>query len=81
MASLDSIIKIESEVRPCYVEGKKALFHKFSHEKSPIFNDEYDFAIVEYEDGKIDKVSPKKITFCDGKINQYAFRKLGDYNE
>ncbi len=76
MASLDSIIKIESEVRPCYVNGKKALFHKWVHNKNTInIQQEYEMAIVEYEDGHIDEVAPKEITFIDGKINEYAFRE------
>lgn len=31
-----SDIKITVELRPCYVDGKKALFHRWIHKETPI---------------------------------------------
>lgn len=36
MASLSSEIVITHELRPCYVDGKKALFHRWIDKETPI---------------------------------------------
>jgi hypothetical protein len=36
MASLSSKIVITHELRPCYVDGKKALFHRWIDKETPI---------------------------------------------
>ena len=63
MASL-SDIEIKPELRPCLVKDKKALFHKWGHTKN-LLGQEFDVAIVEYEDGQIEEVTPNNLKFCD----------------
>lgn len=70
-------ILIKSELRACYVEDKKALFHgwfPFSEIVAPsvmvgghnggVLN--YVCGLVEYINGKTDLVEPTKIRFADG---------------
>lgn len=57
--------------RPCFVkeaEYKKAIFHRwvdtsFPKEKGFILQT---LALVEYEDGSIAQIQPKKLIFADG---------------
>lgn len=80
MASLDSSIEIKQELRPCFVNDRKALFHKWVHNKDMInIQQEYEMGIVEYEDGHIDTVYPKQIKFCDEKINEVCKLKTELY--
>lgn len=85
MAGFDGTITIETgEYRPCLVDGKKALFHRWE-DKSKIVEPsvmvgghgggvlKYTVAIVEYENGSVAEVFPNYIKFVDGKINEYAF--------
>lgn len=82
---LDGTISIEqNEYRPCTVDGKKALFHRWYE-----FNDVVDagltigshpagqlkflYAIVEYEDGTIEEVAPPKVKFSDGMCTKKWF--------
>lgn len=58
------------DYRPCYVNGKKALFHKWTNNDIGCAR-----GIIEYEDGTIDIVVPYEIKFCDYKLNEYAFRE------
>lgn len=53
--------------RPCFVDGKKALFHRWT-----AYN-VIDYAIVEYEDGTVDIVHPQSIRFVTGKFDEYSF--------
>ena len=53
--------------RPCFVDGKKALFHRWT-----AYN-VIDYAIVEYEDGTVDIVHPQSIRFLPGKFDEYNF--------
>lgn len=53
--------------RPCFVDGKKALFHRWT-----AYN-VIDYAIVEYEDGTVDIVHPQSIKFVPGKFIEYNF--------
>lgn len=75
-----------SEYRPCYVDGKKALFHKWEENARPIppsmliSEDKggqvwYTMGIVEFEDGRVEEVPPTKIRFADCLIKQYAFKE------
>lgn len=77
-------ITIRIERRPCYADGKKALFHKWGERNRIIIRNIYKrglveepiretVGIVEYEDGKIDLVKPEDIRFCDGESEQYCF--------
>lgn len=76
-----------SEYRPCYVNGKKALFHKWEEFAKPIAPSaliggdpggqiKYTLGLIEYEDGQIAKVEPTCIKFCDYKLNEYAFDEM-----
>ena len=77
MAKLDSVITIQSnEYRSCVVDGKKALFHKWTERSqvippSPMVGGhgggvmKAPFGIIEYEDGKIAEVDPTSIQFLD----------------
>jgi hypothetical protein len=86
MASLNSIIEIREEYRPCLVKGKKALFHRWI-ERSEIVSPSImvgehgggiikaPFAIVEYENGEVAEVNPTAIEFQDDLIKQYCFKE------
>lgn len=68
-----------AEYRPCYANGKKALFHRWSakseivepsamiggHNGGVLF---WTVAIVEYQDGTVGEVLPTDIRFCDNKL-------------
>ena len=69
----------EPEVRPCMVCGRRAIFHRWVNSAHPVpprgteINENtryYQFrrteALVEYEDGTIDRVYPTEIRFVDG---------------
>jgi len=58
-------ITIEIELRPCMVNGVKALFHKY------IESD----ALVEYEDGTLDLINYKSIKFIDNKHKEYCWEE------
>lgn len=75
---------IETELRPCMVGDKKALFHTWNHYSeivppSPmvgghsggVLSDTY--AIVEFEDGSVEKYRAHEVRFLDGKIKEYCF--------
>ena len=93
MATLSGEIKfLTSEYRPCVVDGKKALFHKWEHraeargvggylkgqEEPKTIPLAADFAIVELENGQVKEVEPWKIKFLDSKglFNEIAFPSM-----
>ena len=68
----------ENEYRPCWVDGKKALFHHWANDARPTLpgnqkpNENarfYQFrsskAIVEFEDGTVARVWPNEVKFAD----------------
>lgn len=70
-------IIIENETRPCYVNGKKALFHRWSERRQTIPESPWigghpagfiaaTLAIIELEDGTVKEVIPSAIKFADG---------------
>lgn len=75
MARLDYVIGVER--RPCYVGGKKAMFHMWinrawvappsmavgGHAGGQLWEV---FGVVEFEDGHVETVYPKNIQFADG---------------
>lgn len=62
MAGLDGTITItNSEYRPCIVDERKALFHKWCDNTNSLR------AVVEYEDGSVALVSADLIRFLDSK--------------
>jgi len=80
----------ENEYRPCYVRGKKALFHRWANDAKPQLPDGetpgenaryYQFrstkAIVEFEDGGIGLVWPNQVVFADGgHFKDYDWRPM-----
>lgn len=68
-----------SEYRPCIVNGKKAVFHRW-HEfcnvieasimvgGAPAGQIKYTLGTVEFEDGTIEEVAPHQIKFEDFKV-------------
>ena len=73
MASLSDIV-IKSELRPCLVHGKPALFHTWEH--WALDDIKKVFGIIEDENGRIIKVNPTSIQFLNNKINEYYFDDL-----
>ena len=80
-----SNIVIEHETRPCYYEGKRAMFHSWSEHREAISESPMvgghpagiiaaTLAIIELEDGTVKEVYPEKIKFADGgKFNSIAW--------
>lgn len=77
------------DYRPCYVNKRKALFHKWAEEAYPVPpsyilpNDKggqktYAVGIIEYENGTVAEVEPNCITFADDLISQYVFKERND---
>ena len=73
-------------LRPCYVNGKKALFHKWVQRRELLSSSiargghnggevEFTLALVELEDGRAYLVQPQDVYFADsaGLFNQFAF--------
>lgn len=81
------IITQEIEYRPCYVNGRKALFHRWVNtaraqlpkgqeptENSRYFQYRTTHGLVEYEDGTVDRVWPHDIKFADhGRFQDYTW--------
>lgn len=77
----------ENEYRPCWVYGKKALFHRWANDARPTLpgNQQptenarfYQFrsskAIVEFEDGTVARVWPNEVKFDDtGFFDQFKW--------
>ena len=72
MAGFSSEIILKEELRPCFVENKKALFHKWVHIKN-LLGQEFENGIIEYEDGQVEEVKPNDIKFIDNKTKEYDF--------
>lgn len=77
-----------AEYRPCVVQLKKALFHRWTHKSeivppSPLRGGHSggvlsgEFGIIEFEDGTIAEVEPQKIRFIDEKLKEYDFTECG----
>ena len=83
MAAINEIITVSnSQYRPCFVGNKKALFHCWEHYAEPFTamligetsgQLSRTFGIVEYEDGRVVKVSPIQIRFVKGIFKGYCF--------
>lgn len=71
----------ENEYRPCWVQGKKALFHRWANDARPTVAGNqkpsenarfYQFcsskAIEEFEDGTVARVWPNEVKFADTKF-------------
>lgn len=82
------LITETNEYRPCYVNGRKALFHRWSNiakpqlpkgqepsENARYFQFRGTYGVVEFEDGTVDTVWPRDIQFADGgHFRDYAWR-------
>lgn len=90
MAEVDNHVTIFAagpEYRPCLVDGRKALFHRWVDNARPVrrkYANEDDTenyqlhnvqALVEYEDGTVARVWPQHIQFIDihPKFQEYAW--------
>lgn len=84
MATLRDITIKTSEYRPCIIEGKKALFHRWEEvakviPPSPMVGGhnggivKMTLGIIELEDGVVTEVYPHKIRFCGTQHNEYCF--------
>lgn len=76
------------DYRPCYVNGRRALFHRWittarpqlpkgqePGENARYFQFRSTHGLVEYEDGTVDKVWPHDIKFADGgHFEDYAWQ-------
>ena len=71
--------EVRQELRPCLVNGRRALFHRWADSARPVVPrglEEIDaetryqcwnvHGIVEYEDGTVQRVWPSEIQFVDG---------------
>lgn len=81
------VIVQEQEYRPCWVNGKKALFHRWINTAKPqaAYGQKitentryYQFrstrGLVEYEDGTVAADLPQEIQFADGGLfHEYAW--------
>lgn len=77
-------IEVEVELRPCKVNGKKALFHTWINKSqivdpSPLMGGHnggvlnYTVGIIEFENGTVEECLPNVIQFLDNKLNDYCF--------
>lgn len=79
MANMYQTVTITTEKRPCLVNGRRALFHRWADSARPVVPrgmEEIDpetryqcwnvHGIVEYEDGTVQRVWPSEIQFIDG---------------
>lgn len=80
----------ENEYRPCYVNDRRALFHRWVNSarpqlpkgQEPSENARYyqfrtTHGLVEYEDGTTDLVWPKDIKFADrGRFKDYTWQPM-----
>lgn len=73
------VLTQENEYRPCYVNGRRALFHRWANSARPqlpkgqepgenarYFQFRSTHGLVEFEDGTVDLVWPRDIQFADG---------------
>lgn len=63
------------ERRPCYVDGKKALFHLWTEKIDFVFTNTVKMivGIVEFENGRVTAVEPHLIRFVPTSFNEYCF--------
>lgn len=85
MENTTNIINTAQELRPCFVNEKKALFHRWAeireivppsalrggHSGGEIART---FAIVEFEDGTVGEVYANNIKFADNPFSRYDFK-------
>lgn len=80
MAGMNNDFIIKPELRPCIVNGQKALFHQWIKAKD-ILQSEYPKGIIEYKNGQVATVGYYDIKFIDNKITEYSFDNNTDAEE
>ena len=73
-----SVVIGDGKYRPCWVQGKRALFHRWTDTRRPVVPRGIDetetdrryqvwtvHAIVEFEDGSVARVYPSEVEFAD----------------
>lgn len=68
-------IEFKLVLRPCLVNGKKALFHMW--EQYAIDDIEKVFGIIEDETGQVHRINPISVRFLDNEIENYYFDEEG----
>lgn len=78
-------ILIKTELRPCVINGKeKGMFHQWERWQQPIGESPMIgghgagqvsriYALVENEEGQMNRYEPESIKFVDNKVKEYAF--------
>jgi hypothetical protein len=85
MAKLDTVITLTtSEYRPCVIDGKNALFHRWE-ERAEVLPSlaggsnggqlKQTYGIIEYEGGEVAEVLPHDIRFIDNPHLDYCFER------
>lgn len=82
----NAVVQTTDTRRPCYVDGKRALFHAWANTARPAMprgadpdtNPDYFqlshlHAVVEYEDGTVARVWPQHVKFADGDFEKFAW--------
>lgn len=75
------------KLRPCLVNGEKALFHKWIESKyfvepSPMVGGTIggqvcnNFALIEYANGSVSVCKPENIVFLDDVFSEYYFGEV-----
>lgn len=76
---------VETALRPCLVNGKKALFHRWEDSSTVMLPNniigkaicggdiKLVYGIIEDEKGQVGRVNPTAIQFLDNKIQDYVF--------
>jgi len=74
---MNAVFTISDEHRPCYVNGEKAIFHRYTYDTKFMSDGQFHeflFAIVEYADGHVQLVEPTDVVFADGgEFKEFTF--------
>lgn len=95
MAMFGQKVTIEQERRPCIVNGRRAMFHRWVDSARPVTprgieedetSERYQLhsvhGIVEFEDGTVQRVWPSEIRFIDhSEFEAYAWPEEDLQNE
>lgn len=78
---------LKRELRPCFVNGEKALFHEWEQfseviPPSPMLGGHSGgtismmYGLVEFENGELKRAYPTSIKFCDTNFEEYCFEEI-----
>jgi hypothetical protein len=80
MATMNNEFIFKQHTRPCWVDGRRAIFHRWTDSARPVkprgmeedetadrFQIHSVHALVEYEDGTVERVWPNTVRFADSK--------------